>query len=445
MKQLLVLVGVQGAGKTSALRRFERGTVLKPSTTRQPRSATDDEYHFENQWNDAEFAWKISRGTVHYGMRWSELQRIDHLGLTVFDPGSLQLLYASKAARDFEIVTIGLDTISSLAEQQARVANDPSRSMWQADFDAHRDTVAKCDVVLHGGEDVIVAAINELAAILGGRGGVLTKESIARLIAAGSLLDGADSGRIEPASYDLRISDRYWCQGKYHDLTDADPVAKIPPYSFAVVQAKEVARLPRFIVATFDVRVSLFMSGVILSNGPQVDPGYSGGLFCMLHNASGTEVGINRGEHFATIQFQSTAATDIGYTAHYQNKKGFTDFLDGSSSRKPGGQIFEHVNSIGERLGEDFKELRTTNLAVLGSMIAILAFGAPIAYWVVDRAISAAEKATAGAEKATTTAEASALDATKKLEDAQRKVNEALAKLNDAVATSSRPAPKGPK
>lgn len=442
MKQLLVLVGVQGAGKSSALRRFERGTVLKPSTTRQPRSATDDEYHFEQQWNDPDFAWRISRGQLLYGMRWSELRSVNRIGITVFDPASIGTLYASSVSNEFELVTVGLDTISSLGEQHARVGNDASRTMQQADFDAQRDVVGKCDVVLRGAEIEIASAINELAAILGGRGGVLSKESIIRLISAGTLLDDADTTRIEPASYDLRISDKYWCQGKYHELTDRDPVLKIPPYSFAVVQAREMARLPRFVVATFDIRVSLFMSGVILSNGPQVDPGYSGGLFCMLHNASGTAVGINRGEHFATIQFQTTAATGVGYSAHYQNKKGFTDFLDGSSAGKPGGQIFEHVNAIGEKLGTDFKELKATNYTVLGLVVAAIAIGAPTAVWVVDKAVSSAEKAAGAAEKAAATADAAATDASKRIEESQRRVNEALSKIAEAASVASSPAPK---
>ena len=47
MKNLLVLVGIQGAGKTTVLKRFVSGTVLRPSTTRPRRSPTEDEYHFE--------------------------------------------------------------------------------------------------------------------------------------------------------------------------------------------------------------------------------------------------------------------------------------------------------------------------------------------------------------------------------------------------------------
>ena len=426
MKNLLVLVGIQGAGKTTVLKRFVSGTVLRPSTTRPRRSPTEDEYHFEQAWHDPDYAWKITRGQYAYGMRWAELRSIEHLGITVFDPAALQTLKASPARTEFEIVTIGLDTIATLAEQHLRVGNDQNRSMQQAEFDSQRAVVANCDVVLRGNEDIVAAAVEELAAIIAGRGGVLSGESIERLITAGALLDNADLGQVEAASYDLRIADRYWCQGKYHTLTDANPVATIPPYSFAFVQASELARLPRFVVATFDIRVSLFFSGVILSNGPQVDPGYSGGLFCMLHNASGTEVGINRGDHFATIQFQTTAANSIGYKAQYQNKKGFTDFLAGSDAKKPGGQIFEHVNSIGAKLQSDFKELKNIQLTIFGIVAAVVAIGG----WMIDKAVTAVENATNSAESA-------AIQYSKRADAAEKRVEEALAKLNANVTSTA--------
>jgi len=147
----------------------------------------------------------------------------------------------------------------------------------------------------------------------------------------------------------------------------------------------------------------------------------------MLHNASGTEVGINRGDHFATLQFQTTATNSIGYSAQHQNKKGFTDFLDGSAAKKPGGQIFEHVKAIGQKLESDFKELKTAQLAIMGAAIAALAIGAPTIYWVVDKAVTAAEKATSSAEAAAT-------EMSRKADAAQKQIDEALAKLNAAAA-----------
>lgn len=420
MRKLIVLVGMQGAGKTTVLNRFQGGRVLKPSTERPPRFHGEDEYHFETAWAPADFAWTIMRGKIRYGMRWSELHAIEHLGITVFDPLMLDVLKNSPASLEFEIITVGLDTLSSVAEQNLRVGNDSERFIQQSDFDRQRDAITKCDVVLRGDEGVVVSAVEAVASILAGRGGVLSAESIKPLIAAGSLLDDADVGNVEPASYDLRICDRYWCQGRYHTLTAENPVLEIPPYSFALVQAREQARLPRFIVATFDIRVSLFFSGVILSNGPQVDPGYSGALFCMLHNASGTPVGINRNDHFSSIQFQTLATPSKGYVAHYQNKKDFHDFLSGSDSIKPGGKIYEHVNSIGDNLKSEFKSLRWNVFAVTVSVVAIIS---GIGVWLVDKAVNEA------ADEAKRKVDAAVSDSLSKLVSIQKQLDEAPAKL----------------
>jgi len=417
MKKLIVLVGMQGAGKTTVLNGFRGGKVLKPSTMRAQRDPAEDEYYFETAWNVDDFAWTIQRNQINYGMRWSEIRSFDNVGITVFDPAALGVLKASTANSEFEIVTVGLDTIASVADQHIRVVNAASRMIQTLDFDAQRDMVTRCDIVLSGDENRILAAVEAVALLLGGRGGVLSSETMKPLILAGALLGDADVLNLEPASYDLRIADTYWCQGKYHTLTKDNPVLTIPPYSFALVQAREQARLPRFIVAMFDIRVSLFFSGVVLSNGPQVDPGYSGDLFCMLHNASGSDVGINRDAHFASIQFQTLATNSAaGYNAQYQNKKGFKHFLAGSDSRKPGGQILERVNAIEKKFGS-FK----TN--VIGTNLAIMAIMASICIWFADKAInSAAEKATASMESVSNTA-AERLTAT------QKQIDEALAKL----------------
>lgn len=434
MRKLLVLVGVQGSGKTTALQAFTKGKVLKPSTTRPKRFPAEDEYHFEKQWTTSKFAWTIKRGSNSYGMRWAELQAIDRIGITVFDPAALGTLKASPANREFEIVTVGLDTLATHAEQNARVAADPNRTMSAQDFEDQRKVVLGCDIVLRGDAKAIATAVDEVATILGSRGGVLNAASISKLLAAGSLLDQADPTRVEPASYDLRISDQYWCQGRYHTLSDENPVATIPPYSFALVKAKEEARLPSFIVGTFDIRVSLFFQGVVLSNGPQVDPGYSGALFCMLHNASGSEVGINRGDHFATIQFQTMATNSVAYSSQYQNKKGFTDFLDGSSSKKPGGQIFEHVNSISQKLADDFRELRNLHYTISGVALAAIAVAGGIGVWMVDKSATAAsDRAAAAATTAAATAAAAenaASNAIDRLAATQKRLDEVLDKLS---------------
>lgn len=400
MKTLLILVGVQGSGKTSVLNGVNEVQVLKPSTQRTQRFPTEAEYHFEKTWPANKFAWTIKRGPINYGMRKSELDNIARIGITVFDPAHLHELAASNIHNEFDVITIGLDTINNLIEQQKRVGNDPNRSMNQADFDQQREIVKNCNVVLSGTEATVISATNEVIKIVGGRGGVLSGESIKRLIKAGTLLENTDPQRVEVASYDLRLFEKYWCQGKYYSLDQNKPAMVIPPYSFALVTAMEQAIIPSFLVGSFDIRVKLFISGVILSNGPQVDPGYRGALLCMLYNASGSEVCLNRGEHFATLQFQTTATNSKGYTAQYQGKKTFEDFVDARTSVGPGGRIHEDMKGIEASLKSDIDKFKNFWLAAMAVMFAAVAILTALAFPIIDKSGQSVEKSNEAASKA---------------------------------------------
>lgn len=403
MRTLIVLVGVQGSGKTTLLEGLEHVSVLKPSTTRPQRDVTETEYYFETEaWVHENYAWTINFRNHNYGMRLSELEAIRDVGVTVFEPSNLATLRGAPACQNFEIVTVGLDTIADIAEQEARVGGDGGRKASKSQLEVELKDVRQCDVVLSGSQDVVREAFVELVKLLGGRGGVLGKTSISSLISAGTLLKNVAYENIEAASYDLRLADTYWCQGDFHNLSSEKLTAEIPPYSFVIVQAVEEAALPRFITATFDIRVRLFFSGVILSNGPQVDPGYRGSLFCMLYNASGTAVGLTRGQHFATIQFQTLSSNSTGYDALYQGKVNFIDFFNGSDSIKKGGQIVEYIDKKYTSIETGYKESRNYFLGVVTLVISVVLAVAAMAYSQIDKMGAATDKANAAAEKVNT-------------------------------------------
>lgn len=421
MKKLLVLVGLQGAGKTTALSHVKNALVLRPSTSRQPRPGEPlTDYHFETDWNANPMAWAIKFGTVDYGMRISELDTISETGITVFEPGNINVLHQKKPSLNFEIITIGLDTMETLQQQNLRVNNDPKRTVKdQAEFDRQRTAVLECDIVLNGDIAVVAAAINAAIRCLSGRGGLIDIQSIKELTAAGTLLKNAKVNQIEAASYDLTLADTYWCQGKYLTVSGNDTI-NIPAYSFVFVTAQEEACLPRFIGGNFDLTVSMFFDGLILSNGPQVDPGYRGALFCMLYNTSDQIVSLTRNFKFATIQFYTTAFVSPGYTGQYQNKSSFQDFLNRRAAISPGGKILERLNGVEERVEAKFVDLRgevrTTAAQSRSDMIALCSLVCAIvtaiclgvatyAYFMADKASANADKASAATDKATSVTE----------------------------------------
>lgn len=384
MPTVVVLTGARGAGKTTAVRRVSSlgvAHMLKPFTTREPRASEDDEYHFVKRRPPAEsVAWTIQVGTHWYGMQMRELDGIPlgQVGLTVFDPDKLgELKQFRDANPGLEIVIVGLDTVATSAEQLGRIGDRQERQEDQARIDRIRGIVQSTDIVLRGDQDTIAGAISVTCRLLSGRGGIVAKHELVALIRAGCLLRDAELDRVQSASYDLALGDEVWCQGVTSQLSASNPVFKIPAYSYAIVKATETAAMPAFIAGQFDVRVGHFLSGVVLSNGPQVDPGYWGELFCMLFNASSDAKAIRRGDHFATLHFWTTTRNTEAYSGFYLMKEKLANHMRPEVSTGLGGQIEQVVDrkvaETAARLrGEMPKDHSSAVLGFSGLMVAIV-------------------------------------------------------------------------
>ena len=377
---LIVLVGARGAGKTTLLHSLKAAgvTVLQPSTTRPPRFAGEDEYNFVTDWNAATHAWRIEVEEYTYGMRKSELAKAqDKVCVTVFEPLNLSVFEAVRRDLGIDTLTVGLATISDLAEQHHRVGADPKRIMNQAALDRVAKIVSECDVVLGGDADAVAAAAGSMIALVRGRAGVVTKEHLVPLMSAGALLNDADLGNVRTASYDLRVGREILFQGKVVELTDTDPRFEIPPYSYAIVSAMEHANLPPFVIGRFDLKVSFFFEGLILSNGPQIDPGYKGALFCMLYNGSGQAKLLSLGKQFATIDFTMTTGMTEGYRQKYQLKQRIGQFLTDSAVTGKRGGIVNLVEDKVALIDQKVENLKS-NFWIVASAFIALAIVAPV-------------------------------------------------------------------
>jgi ABC-type taurine transport system ATPase subunit len=158
---LFVIVGARGAGKTTLLENLKAHgvIVLKPSTTRAPRFEGDAEYDFVDVWNETDYAWKIPVGNQTYGMRLTELAKAERdVCVTVFEPTNIAVFEEIRAEIAGGTATIGLATISDIAEQHRRVQSDPKRLMDAAGLEQVAAIVAKCDIVLEGDAETIAAA-----------------------------------------------------------------------------------------------------------------------------------------------------------------------------------------------------------------------------------------------------------------------------------------------
>lgn len=84
---------------------------------------------------------------------------------------------------------------------------------------------------------------------------------------------------------------------------------RIPKFSSVVISTYESVNLPNDVAGRFDLRVKWAMMGLILQVGTQIEPGYSGRLWGLLHNFSGEEViiGFRSNDHrLLTAEFYYT-------------------------------------------------------------------------------------------------------------------------------------------
>lgn len=133
---------------------------------------------------------------------------------------------------------------------------------------------------------------------------------------------------ISTASFDLTLGSSYFQNGQIKELKDNEPNIVIQPGDFIVASSQERVNMPPSIAGRFDLTVSMFCKGLILSNGPQVDPGFKGILFCLLFNTSNEKIELKKGTHYATIEFHKLIEPSRNpYTGKYQEKEKIMEYL----------------------------------------------------------------------------------------------------------------------
>lgn len=200
-------------------------------------------------------------------------------------------------------------------------------------------------------------------------GGVIPRRLIRLMIDCGTLLEKAAIENITGAAYDLSLGDEYYYGGRIRTLTDKEPFVMIEPYDYAIVTSRELANLPRDVCGRFGLCVSLFCQGIMLSNGPQVDPGFRGRLFCTLFNISNCPVLLKRGQHYATLVLHKLVEPTDPYEGKYQDKEQIISYLPPNAMR---GAINELKREL-ERIRAQTQLLQSIFLGVISLVLSIIA------------------------------------------------------------------------
>jgi guanylate kinase/deoxycytidine triphosphate deaminase len=383
----VVITGTSGAGKSTLVNRlcnidtdFAR---VKAVTTRQRRS--DDpsgvyEYtaksDFEKLSADNRFIISTTYRGECYGIRFSDLQEVIDAGkipvLTITPASVNQLVDPRDTAVGKNLpryLSVFLDAANELLDERLKsrtAVGERDRAVEEQRLtDRKHSNQCHYTIKIINVESVVnlIKALWDAADV----GGVVPDRIMRLMLECGMLLEDANLERVSGASYDLSLGDEYF-YGIIRQLSDKEPILLIEPYDYAIVTSHESSNLPRDICARFDLSVGLFCQGIILSNGPQIDPGFRGPLFCLLFNTSSSPVLLKRRHHYATLEFHKLIEPTYSYSGQYQAKS-LLEYLPSNAARGA-------INELKKELEEVRKEslrLQNTTWAILALILALLA------------------------------------------------------------------------
>lgn len=142
---------------------------------------------------------------------------------------------------------------------------------------------------------------------------LLNSLDIKRYVDKGCLLEreSFDPMRMKPASYEMRFLGTLYdwrpepdgkLKKRYRRVIEGDHV-KLSSNSISYLWLKEKLRLPEYIAARFNLRISDVHKGILLGTGPLIDPGFGGQLFIPLHNLTDNDYILEGGQGIIWVEF----------------------------------------------------------------------------------------------------------------------------------------------
>lgn len=383
----IIITGTSNAGKSTIAKELcgsdSNGNpssfeVVSTVTTRKRRN---DDFSYEYT-TDEEFANLLAANALltnttyldkHYGIKMTEFKSVvqkNKLPILILNPSSVSSLIDKSDGRFmcFFIDATDEKLIERWQTREKRKMYDEEKISFTKQLALDRNNSFKCDYVLKNNNIAVSVSLIAQLWEQRNRGGGLSYNIIKSMIECEMLLEHADASGVKGASYDLLLGDEYYYAGKIKHLSEADPFLTIEPYDYAIVSCKERACMPRDVTARFGLTVGLFCQGIILSNGPQIDPGFHGTLFCLLFNTSNRAVHLKRGKHYATIEFNKLIEPAKPYEGKYQGAEKIIEYIPANALQ---GAINELKKDI-ERLKDESKLMQNIYLVVAGLMFAII-------------------------------------------------------------------------
>ncbi|MCB0263644.1 MAG: hypothetical protein KDH98_10860 [Calditrichaeota bacterium] len=339
-EKILVISGTRCSGKSTFVDRFCKAythyKLVKALTTREKRADDDDNYDyvtielFLELKSEKKLFTMVEYQDNYYGITKSELYRViedNFIPVLVVAPSCLEQIFNSELIHPI-IISIYFDeadeTLRERYKSRGMSIDTSFENQLKVDRTFKKEYTFQLDNNFH--PDYTLPLVDKLVAF-SDQGGLLHRELIELMILNQLLVENGNFENISGASYDLTLGKEYFHNGESKEFSPTKPFLVLQPGDFAIVESNEVINLPLNIAGKFDIKVSLFCKGIILSNGPQVDPGFKGKLFCLLFNTSNDEIHLKCGIPYTTIEFNQLLSYTTPYSGKYQDKINLIHYL----------------------------------------------------------------------------------------------------------------------
>ena len=205
--------------------------------------------------------------------------------------------------------------------------------------------------------------------------GVLLSDKIEYYVNTHRMIDPFFKNNLKPAGYRMRVGGTYYHGHDRRTLAEGE-FLEIKPYDVVIIETAERVRIPRFMIARWNIKVRLAYRGLLWVGAAQVDPGYVGHLACPIYNLSTRTVRLKRDEELALIDFVKTTPYDEERSKRFEScpPRGIENFVgEGieSALSKYDEQIIDlRKDVVGTRLQLTY--FTTLIFTVLGLLFVVL-------------------------------------------------------------------------
>lgn len=229
---------------------------------------------------------------------------------------------------------------------------------------------------------------------------LLNSHDISLYASKGCLVGDFDENRLLPAGYKMRfLGDlRYWEHTKNRSLspikqsiTSGEEVI-LRRNSITYLHMEEEFRMPQYIAARFNLRITHVHQGLLLGTGPLIDPGFEGRIMIPLHNLTDNDYSLIGGKSIIHVEFtklsmlerwrEDVEANDVddNYEPFQEGKLESTpeDYFNKSQVRAKGGVVSNLKSALSD--AEELNDRTRRRLRVIegfgiGAAVAILIGG----------------------------------------------------------------------